>query len=161
QVTTADCAIIVLEGERHRAGFFIGTTIGYMIPSIVLTPDPNYKFSEIVPREYQPRCIDPASTESVTAVVKQEVSIFEEEYVDLEDASKVAEYSRLLFDTADQPGSYSPRLRGMFVEKLVMAKNINYGQAGSIGDHSTGTLVNAAREAWKQVGKDVDLAQLS
>jgi phosphoenolpyruvate carboxylase len=52
-------------------------------------------------------------------------------------------------------------LRNLFVEELHMGdQNINYGQAGSIGRQSTGTINNYAR-GWEQLKEVTDLNTLA
>jgi len=161
RILSADFALIMLEGKRHRAGFLTGVIVGYMVPSIILTFDPNYQYEQSIPREYQPKYVELSDTASLEKTIGREISIFEEDYVDIEDKAKVAAYSRMLFATAGRPGYHSEGLRNLFVEELVMGSQYtNYGQAGAMGERASGTI-NNSQEVWKQIGQGINLAELS
>jgi hypothetical protein len=160
-VLTASFALVILGPESHDSGFLLGLVTGFMIPSIILTMDPNYEYCIGVPREYQPRQVRGSDPSELQDVVQQEIAIFEEEYVDLEDTTKVAAYSKMLFETAGRPGYHPEGLRGLFVKELVMGSHYtNYGQAGAMGDHASATI-NNFQEAWKQAGANIDLTVLA
>jgi hypothetical protein len=132
-----------------------------MTPTIVLTADRDFKFHNGTPREYQARIVDYSDVDGVRQVIQKEISIFEEEYVDLANQEEVARYAELLIRETVRPGHYAEELRNVFVKEVYMGdKNINYGQAGAMGRHSTGTITNYG-QVWQQMKSTVDLDKLA
>ena len=161
QLTGAELAIAFIDSEQDQSHFFLGALHAAMTPTIVLTNSRDFRFHESVPPEYQARIVDQADTEKLRQVVGKEISIFEEEYVDLENQDKVALYARLLISETVRPGHYAKGVRSVFVEELVMGdKNVNYGQAGSMGRQSTGMIANYDR-VWQQMKGAVNLDELA
>jgi len=161
KVTGADLSVAFIDAIGDRAEFFLGALHGNVIPSILLTANPSFPFHPRTPLEYQPRIVDYSSSENVTSTIATEITIFEEEYVDLQNQEKVQLYKELLMREASGFGQYEAKTRSIFVQELHMGdQNINYGQAGSIGRGSTGTINNYDK-VWQQIAPSTDLNALA
>ena len=157
----SDLAIAFLDATQERAEFFLGAVRASFVPTILLTGDAGFVFQSNVPREYQARIVDTSDFDLLRATIESEIAVFEEEYVDLENQEQVTRYAELLFMEGSKTGGYTQGLRNLFVQELHMGdQNINYGNAGSIGRMSTGTLNNYA-QAWDQMKSTADLSALS
>jgi hypothetical protein len=160
ELTGADLGVAFVDSTKERAEFFLGALHATLTPTIVLTANVSFKFHDRVPREYQARIVDYGDANALREILDKEISIFEEEYIDLENQEKVERYAQLLFNEGGRPGHYGDDLRGVFIKELHMGdKNVNYGQAGAIGRQSTGTIVNYS-QAWQQMKDTIDLDAL-
>ena len=160
-LTGAELAIAFMDASGNRAEFFLGGLHGSLTPTILLTSNPHFTFHPRTPIEYQPRIVDYSEGEKLKTTIATEISIFEEEYVDLQNQDKVARYKELLITEASRSGQYRAGTRNIFVQELHMGdQNINYGQAGAIGRDSTGTI-NNYEKAWQQMAGSVDLNALA
>lgn len=161
-MNTAQLAIAFVDSNRNRAEFFLGALRTSFVPTILLSHDPSFHFYEGVPKEYQARIVDISNHDSVRATIDEEISIAEEEYVDLENQEQVKLYSQLLFSEVTRAGDYTQSLRNIFVEELNVTGDqfTNYGQAGAMGTGATGTVNNYA-SAWNQAKNDIDLNSLA
>jgi hypothetical protein len=160
-LTAAELAIAFMDASGDRAEFFLGGLHGSLTPTILLTSNPHFPFHARTPIEYQPRIVDYSDGERLKTTISAEISIFEEEYVDLQNQDKVTRYKKLLITEASRSGRYQEGTRNVFVQELHMGdQNINYGQAGAMGRGSTGTIDNYDK-AWQQMAGSVDLNVLA
>jgi len=160
-LNNADLAVAFIESNQQRAEFFLGALRAAFVPTILLTADPAFSFHPTVPREYQARIVDASAGESVRSTVNAEISIVEEEYVDLENQEQVGRYADLLLNQTSGPGYYTESTRNIFIQELNMGdQNINHGQAGSIGRQSQGVIHNYDR-VWAEMKPTTDLAVLA
>jgi hypothetical protein len=160
-LNNADLAVAFIESNKQRAEFFLGALRASFVPTILLTAKPTFSFHPTVPREYQARIVDISAPESIRSTVDSEISVVEEEYVDLENQEQVERYASLLLTQTSGRGHYTESTRNIFVQELNMGdQNINYGQAGSIGKQSQGTIQNYDR-AWADIKPATDLTTLA
>jgi hypothetical protein len=90
--------------------YLLGAARACLLPTILLTQDPSYPFSSKVPKEYQPREV---SNENLDKVLEKEISIFEEDYLELEDQEKVLRYRAAVMQEGKEDGRYSKEDRGV------------------------------------------------
>lgn len=160
-LSSADLALAFVESTAARAEFFLGAVQASFVPTILLTRDAHFRFDQRIPREYQARLVDVSETDQLRSTVELELSIAEEEYVDLEKQDQVQRYAELLIVENPRAGQYSPGVRNIFVQELNMGdKNINYGQTGSMGNESIGTINNYER-TWEELKANADLVSLA
>ncbi len=99
--------------------------------------------------------MDISDEESVGQAIDTEISIAEEEYVDLENQEQVELYFQVLYGETESS-------RERIVQEINMSGDnfYNYGQAGSMGTRSTGVINNYAA-VWNQVKGEIDLNKLA
>ncbi|PYX52046.1 MAG: hypothetical protein DMG76_30360 [Acidobacteria bacterium] len=90
--------------------YLLGAARACLLPTILLTQDSGYPFSSKVPKEYQPREV---SKENLDQVLEKEISIFEEDYLELEDQEKVVRYRTAVIQEGKRNGRYSKEGRGV------------------------------------------------
>jgi hypothetical protein len=90
--------------------YLLGAARASLLPTILLTQDPGYTFSSKVPKEYQPREV---SKENLDKVLEEEISIFEEDYLELKDQEKVLRYRAAVIQEGKKDGRYSRKERGV------------------------------------------------
>lgn len=161
KLNSAELAVAFVNSNAELADFFLGAIRAAFVPSILLSCRDDLPFHEQVPREYQARLVNGEDFEGLQSTLDDEIAIFEEEYVDLENQEQVTRYSQLLLTQTSMTAQYSQGLRNLFVQELHMGdQNINYGQAGAIGRQSTGTVVNYG-QAWDEIKGGADLNVLA
>lgn len=72
--------------------YLLGATRAVLTPLILLTRDPQFPFNPIVPREYQPTLVAGNGGQVFCDVLKEQIDIFEEDYLELADQDKVQLY---------------------------------------------------------------------
>lgn len=102
--------------------YLLGAARACLTPTILLSQDKNYRFSPRVPIEYQPREI---TEENLAEVLTKEISIFEEDYLELKDQEKVLRYRSAVMQEGKEDGRYTREARGVVF-------NIVGGEIGGI-----------------------------
>lgn len=126
-ISSADLAICIVNAPDADNHFVLGAARAFLTPAILLTTDREHQFFPNVPIEYQPRIIDPRWTKRLRETLDEEMNIFEEEYLDLEDQDSVTHYSKLLIQESAS-GVYSADLRKTFMRELVQIGEYNVSQ---------------------------------
>ena len=152
-------ALSFITSQSLGAAFVTGKLHASLVPSILLSSDPGFHFSPKVPQEYQVRIVQVDDPMALWQDIQTEISIFEEEYVDLPDQTSVENYAKLLMAEPYSGGEYSSDARSRFIREVHVGDNINIsgGQVGAVGKQATGTITNYDK-VWQQTGGAVNLA---
>jgi hypothetical protein len=110
-IIRASFAIAFVENLRPQEYYCLGAARTALTPTITLTGNRDYRYDPDIPTEYQPRLVAADSADSIGEVIKQEVAILEEDYLDLKDQEKVQRYTEALLETGD-PADYTAARRG-------------------------------------------------
>jgi len=102
--------------------YLLGAARACLTPTILLSQDENYRFASKVPMEYQPRRV---TKENLGEVLEKEISIFEEDYLELKDQEKVLRYRAAVMQEGKEDGRYTREARGVVF-------NIVGGEVGGI-----------------------------
>jgi len=137
-VTRASLAVSMVERLTQRDLYLLGAARVSLLPTVMLSGDAGYAFEAAVPREYQPRIVAGKPPAEVADVLRKEISIFEQDYLDLGDTPRVARYRDALLRQARSDGRYAATVR----ENVV---NIVAGQIGGVdmssSQYSFGSVV--------------------
>jgi hypothetical protein len=105
--------------------YLLGAVRASLIPSILLTRDPDYTYHLSVPEEYQPRKVSVEDMDTVCHTLEEEIGIFEEDYLELKEQEKVILYRTALIQEGSKDGVYSPKTRDVIL-------NLVTGNVGEI-----------------------------
>ena len=144
QLVSADLSICFVRTPDPASQFVFGALRAFLTPSILLTADANFPFHPDVPQEYQPTIVEATKTVGLKKTIKEQIAIFEEEYVDLADEKKVELYRDLLIKEASPTADYSSEVRELFINQLVIGhqgSEVSVSQ-DNINVHSVGGIVN-------------------
>lgn len=158
-LATTDLAICFVSAPEPLTQLIFGALRAFLTPTILLTADANYPFHPHVPREYQPAIVDPGAVQGLRATIAEQIEIFEEEYVDLEDQQGVVRYAQILLKEASETGDYSARLRDVFINNLAGASivgGVNVSQ-DRIDINNVGGIVNV-KSSLNQVTQKIQSA---
>jgi hypothetical protein len=146
-------SLAIVNENSHLAGL----ASGMGIPCIELTSRPEPGHDPEVPAEYRPRRFDPgAGPEALIELVRREIELFEQDFLDLADQSAVERYASLLFGLK----SYGQVTRD-YAEEIIMGdKYETHGQAVNVGPHGHVHDVTA-QQIWNEHSGRIDLAALA
>jgi hypothetical protein len=109
-IRRAALCVAVVEGLSPAEVYLLGAARAALIPTIAITLDAAYSYSEVTPREYQPRFVRKGDTDDLLRTIEDEVSIFEEDYLELKEEWQVHRYRRYrdaVMRTRPDDGNYS------------------------------------------------------
>lgn len=159
-LATTDLALCFVSAPEPFTQLIFGALRAFLTPTILLSADPNYPFHATVPKEYQPIIVNPKRLSKLNETIAVQVSIFEEEYLDLEDQDVVARYTQILLREASVTGDYSEQVRGVFINNLSIAKiagGVTMSQ-DEINVNSVGGIVNV-KSSLKHVTQSITSAE--
>jgi len=158
-LSTTDLALCFVSAPEPFTQLIFGALRAFLTPTILLSADPDYPYHSTVPREYQPIFVNPKRSSELRKAIAEQVSIFEEEYIDLEEED-VARYAEILLHEASATGDYSEQLRNVFINNLSGAK-ITGGVSMSQDDiniNNVGGIVNV-KSSLMQVTQSITAAE--
>lgn len=152
---------VVLSLQGHspdpRDTYTLGAVRGALRPLIALTSDGNYSYSPKLPREYQPRQVESFDLELLRPALLDEFSLFEQDFLDLDDQGEVTRYSQQLIELA---GHYGPGTRERVTEVVVGDKFEVHGQAAAVGPNAHVHDVKFS-QLWSRAKNELNLKELS
>jgi hypothetical protein len=102
---------ITSDAESRRDSYLLGVAQGACMPLVNLSTGPAFPASGEVPDEYRPRNIGADfSMATIRKTLDQEINLYEEDFLNLEDASSTDRYIQFLIDL-DGSGQYAARTR--------------------------------------------------
>lgn len=91
-VRRAAFCVTVIEGLTPAEVYLLGAARASLTPTIAITLDDAYPYSQVTPREYQPRPVRTGDAADLLRTLEQEISIFEEDYLELKEEVQVHRY---------------------------------------------------------------------
>lgn len=164
--------VAVVEGLSPAEIYLLGAARASLTPTIALTLDAGYPYSAVTPREYQPRFVKRGDAADLVRVVNQELTIFEEDYLELNEESQVHRYRSYrdaVMRTERSEGHYSheeKRQAFVFMGNAEVDMSTNKVQvSGVVGPVNIQSRLENVTQTVKQVqgwpeGKSEELAQL-
>jgi hypothetical protein len=154
-----DISIRCVDSQSRISQYWAGGLSAAALPSITLSANPAYKFSERFPIEFQPRLVN-TGTADLTEVVAGEFDLYEQDFLKVQDPAAIERYTMMQVQAGDLRGRYEVDTRKQYVE-VIMGDQYNVsGQAGAVGRqaHSHDMTFN---QIWNQLEPSVDLAKLA
>jgi hypothetical protein len=130
-LATANLSICFIDSAQNSSQYLLGVLRASLVPTILFTCNPAYKFHPDIPSEYQPRIVLPSDILPFREIIRTEVAVFEEEYIDLEDQQEVSRYADMLIREVSGKGRYSEDTHRMFIKEFVNTQGGAY-VAGSV-----------------------------
>lgn len=109
-VRRAAMCVTVVEGLTPAEIYLLGAARASLTPTIAITLNAAYLYSEVTPKEYQPRFVRKGDTADLLRTVEQEIAIFEEDYLELKEEWQVHRYRGYrdaVMRTRPSDGNYS------------------------------------------------------
>ena len=130
--------VAVVEGLTPAEVYLLGAARASLTPTIAITLDPEYTYSPITPKEYQPRFVRQGNTVDLVGTVEQEIAIFEEDYLELKEEWQVHRYRGYrdaVMRTRPSDGNYSHEERQrafIVIEKAEVDMSTNKVQVSNV-----------------------------
>jgi hypothetical protein len=157
----ADVALIFLDAPSRSTHYVRGLLRGASIPVIEFTAKDAPSPVRGVPSEFLPCAIRPdgQGPAEVCHVVDEQLSLVEEDFLELPDQDAVESYFRILVDIGSSRGRYSDDDQERVV-KVVMGDEYTVGQAGAVGPGSHAEHMTFV-QTWNQLAEVGDSAALA
>ena len=159
-IACLDVAIRDVDSRARRSSYWTGIARAATIPMVEVTADEDYEFNDQFPRDFQPRIGSLAGGEPLDEVVAGELDLFEQNFLEAQDAATIHRYTRMQLDSSAPDRRHDARTRSQYVEYILGDKYNVSGQAGAVGRgaHAHGISLE---QLWSQASCDIDLAQLA
>jgi hypothetical protein len=149
-----------VDSRTRRSGYWAGAVNAAAIPTIAITTDPEFRFSEGFPREFQPRLTNVASMPSLEEVLDGEFDLYEQEFLKAEDASAIERYTKMQVEAGALDGHYETNTRRQYMEVIVGGQYNIFGQAGAVGPNAHSQDLTFTQN-WGQIENKIDLDRLA
>ena len=156
----ADLAVEVIDSTAAPDQYLMGAVRATFIPRISLTCDDQYVFDHLVPEEYQPRIVSAKDASSTQKVLKRELEMYEQAFVELETPEEVSRYVELLLKAASPIGEYGRNTRNLFVQELNVGDHYKVGQAGAVGPNAHSHDLSF-QQVWNEASSGINIGALS
>ena len=138
-LATLDVALEFVDSRTVRSAYWAGALSAAAVPRIAITVNPNYHFSDLVPRDFQPRQANVSGGSSLEEVLSAEFDLYEQNFLAVEDAEAIERYTKMQVAAAELAGRYESDTRKQFTEVIMGNKiNLSNSTVGVIGDRTLG-----------------------
>ncbi|HEX3148357.1 MAG TPA: hypothetical protein VHR66_09760 [Gemmataceae bacterium] len=159
-IANADVAVCYIDAANRHSHYLLGAVRAALVPTIAITKKKDYEFHGNIPREYQPRVVDANEWTTVEETLGTELTICEQDFVELDDQAEVEKYASLLLEVASSTGEYRPATRNIFIEELIMRDQYKVGQGGAIGPGAQAHHIKF-QQIWQGGGNNLNLEALA
>jgi hypothetical protein len=132
-IMCADLAIYGVDDLTPQVQYLAGVVRTALIPTIPITHQTSYPYDSVIPREYQPKLALPDHLPALEELIREEISICREDFLDLDNQTEVAKYADMLFGMRVAPESYSPTIRNLIIDTVNMRDQYNIKHAVGVG----------------------------
>src|SRR5262249_15021182 len=146
--------------RSHLLSYWAGALNAAALPTITITTNPDYHFSDQFPREFQPRLARVSSALPLEEVLKAEFDLYEQDFLKVEDPNAIERYTTMQVRAGALAGQYETNTRRQFVEVIMGDKYDVSGQAGAIGPNASAHDMTFT-QIWNQLDAKLELAQLA
>ena len=154
-----DIAVRCVDSQSRISHYCAGGLSAAAIPSITLSANLAFKFSDQFPVEFQPRLVNP-NTGPLADVVGVEFDLYEQDFLKVQDPEAIERYTIMQVQAGDLRGRYEVDTRKQYVE-VIMGDQYNVsGQAGAVGPQAHAHDITFT-QTWSQIENSVDLPKLA
>jgi hypothetical protein len=158
-LATLDVALEVVDSRTSRSVYWAGALSAAAVPRIAITVDPDHRFSDQIPRDFQPRLANVPGGLSLEEILHAEFDLYEQNFLAVEDEEAIERYTRMQVEAVTFAGRYELDTRRQYVEVIMGNKvNVSNSVVGVIGDQAQNVTVT---QAWNNVGQRIDLVRLA
>lgn len=118
ELLNLDLSIIIVNDKNPILNYFFGAINAYQIPNIQITINEDYIFDKSKPIEFQPIYITNKNLENDLIKISEQIDLFEEDFVLLEDKEKIHNYVESLASSFSYKGHYTQDLRTQIIQNI-------------------------------------------
>jgi hypothetical protein len=153
-------ALRCADSRAQASRYWTGAVSATAIPSIAITADAEFRFSDQFPRDFQPRLANVGDAPPVEQVLKSEFDLYEQDFLTAEHPDAIERYTQMQVQAGSLDGRYESDTRRQFVE-VIMGDQYNVsGQAGAVGPGAHARDMSFT-QVWNQMESKVDLGKLA
>lgn len=161
RIASASLAICFVDKLELKDSYILGVVQDSIVPTILLTKNKFSPLRSSIPLEYQRRHIHSSIIKDGMKIIRSQIDLFEEDFLDLDDSTDTRKYAEELIKTASSGGVYTSSTRERFIQEITMGdKNIVNGQVGAVGSNSHVHDVQF-NQLWDQSKTKIDLGELA
>lgn len=136
-IAHANLAVHFVDDLSPAAHYMAGILRTALVPNIAITCRPDYLYNRFVPREYQPKQVISKRAADLEFVLLEELRIYSQDFLDLEDQAEVAKYADLLLAYGAPQRRHDPDIRNYIIQNVNnMSDQYNINQAGAVGPNA-------------------------
>lgn len=125
ELLNLDLAIVIIDNKNPILNYFYGAINAYQIPNITLTTESNFPIDISKLVEFQPKFISNNNNEFDLNIIIEQINLYEEDFVVLEDKGKIHKYVESLAESFTYKGHYTQELRTQIVSNIVHGDNFS------------------------------------
>ena len=160
EIAQLDLVIRNVDSKSRKSEYWSGATSSAFVPTIQLTTNLNYVFDEAFPKDFQPRMANVIPTRPIDVVLAEELALFEQDFLKVQDDATIERYTRMQFDSAAPDGRYEPQTRNLYLEVVMGDQNNVFGQAGIVGRNARAHDMSF-QQLWNKASNEIDLPTLA
>ncbi len=151
-------AIAVLTSKSPFNSYVLGALQTTLVPTITLS-NGQYPLISDVPEEYQRRVVDNTDNERDFALIKSQIELYEEDFIEINTSGKAEKYADKLAQSPLQ-GQYTHDFRINIIQEVTMGDRYEAGQVGAQGPnaHAHDMTFN---QIWQQNKSTLDVGKLA
>jgi hypothetical protein len=89
RVAQIQVALQFVDSGAKRSIYWGGALTAAAVPLITVTTNPNYPFTDALPRDFQPRVANAGSALPLEEVLKEEFSLYEQNFLEAQDEKTI------------------------------------------------------------------------
>jgi hypothetical protein len=159
RVAQIQVALQFVDSGAKRSIYWGGALTAAAVPLITVTTNPNYPFTDALPRDFQPRVANAGSALPLEEVLKEEFSLYEQNFLEAQDEKTIERYT-MQVAAAASAGRYETGTRTQYVEIVMGDKYDNINQPGVFAPRGHVHDITIM-QTWNAIEKKVDLSQLA
>lgn len=158
EIHHTNLAISVLTSKSPFNSYVLGALQTTLVPTITLSVG-DYPLVADVPEEYQRRIIDNTDQEEGFELIKSQIELFEEDFIEIDSSGKAEKYADKLAESPFQ-GQYTHAFRTNIIQEVTMGDKYEAGQVGAQGPnaHAHDMTFN---QIWQQNKDRLDVSALN
>ncbi len=160
QLAVLDVSLQCADSYTSISSYWAGAICGAALPSISLTADPDYRFDDDFPREFQPRFVLQADSSNLTKVLTDEFDLFEQNFLSAQEPETIERYVKMQLQAGELAGNYEASTRQLFIGAIMGDQYNVSGQTGAVGPQAHAHDINF-NQVWNQLQNKVDLPRLA
>lgn len=131
EIYHTNLAIVVLTSRSPLNNYVFGVLQSSLIPTITLSVG-DYPLLQNIPEDYQRRIISNANPEADMKIITDQVTLFEEDFVEINTSGKAQKYADRLTETP-RSGIYTDDFRTKIVNEITMGDKYEASMVGVRG----------------------------
>jgi hypothetical protein len=136
-IAHANLVVHFVDDLSPAAHYTAGILHTALVPNIAITCSSDYLYDQFVPKEYQPKQVISQRATDLEIVLQEELRVYSQDFLDLEDQEEVAKYADLLLAFGAPQRRHDPDIRNYIIRNVNnMSDQYNINQAGAAGPNA-------------------------